>query len=428
MIKNFINRFAEIKELNIWSKKSKLIVLYGRRRVGKTYLLRHWLGKKSASYVQAIEAEKQVQIDQVMQDLSGVVKTNLRPTTWTQFFEIIEKTSEKMTLCIDEFPYLVISDPSLPSVLQKWIDHTEKKNILIILNGSSQQMMRSLFLNETSALFSRADRILKIEPMNYSTFCKFCGLKKSDINSFVKYSLVGGIPKYWNYIDKKTSFIELADQLYFSALALLETEPRRVMTDEKVDGLSALSILELIGRGVHKPGEIASRMSARQTTLSKVFQQLLESSLIIKETPFGKLEKDSKSTLYKLADPMLQFWFGVYSPHRSRWINYTKAEKEKLVYDHASRVFEFEIRKSISESKRYWDSTVEFDCVYQNKKKIIHVCEIKFKKLTSVENLKLQNALKIKIQNLGKASPVFKDQSVEATVLGWTEFVKILKD
>ena len=363
-----------------------------------------------------------------MNDLSTTIKTNLRPTTWTQFFEIIEKASEKMTLCIDEFPYLVASDPSLPSVMQKWIDHAEKNNVLIILNGSSQQMMKSLFLNESSALFSRADRILKIEPMNYSAFCKFCGLSKSDINSFIKYSLVGGIPKYWNYIDKKTSCIDLADKLYFSALALLETEPRRVMTDEKVDGLSALSILELIGRGAHKPGEIASRMSARQTTLSKVFQQLIESNLIIKETPFGKLEKDSKSTLYKLADPMLQFWFGVFSPHRSRWTNYTKTEKEKLVYDHASKVFEFEIRKLIPESKRYWDSTVEFDCVYQNKKKIIHVCEIKFKKLTSAENTAVQNTLKLKIQNLGKASPIFKDRSIEATVLGWTEFVKMLED
>ncbi len=186
-------------------------------------------------------------------------------------------------------------------------------------------------------------------------------------------------------------------------------------------------ILELIGRGAHKPGEIASRMSARQTTLSKVFQQLLEPNLIIKEIPFGKLEKDSKSTLYKLADPMLQFWFGVYSPHRSRWINYSKAEKEKLVYDHASKVFEFEIRKLIPESKRYWDSTVEFDCVYENKKKIIHVCEIKFKKLTSSEISTLQNVLKLKIQNLGKSSSAFKDRSIEATILSWTEFVKMLQ-
>jgi uncharacterized protein len=177
----FINRQAELKELDAAFAAGGLLVLFGRRRIGKTRLLNHWLNDpRSGSkrdirmYSQAIEAGTPIQIEQVFNDIKGNLDTALTPRTWAELFEIVSLAKEPFVLCIDEFQYLVASDKSLPSVLQRWIDHKLPQKALLILAGSSTRMMHDLVLNRSAPLYGRARKILSVRPMGYRAFCQAC--------------------------------------------------------------------------------------------------------------------------------------------------------------------------------------------------------------------------------------------------------------
>ncbi|MBL7670226.1 MAG: ATP-binding protein [Bdellovibrionaceae bacterium] len=418
---NFTNRIWEMGELSTYAKPAQLVVVYGRRRVGKTSLITNWMTTKQGHFSQAIEGSPHLQISQLCQDLGPLLNSQIQPKNWIQFFELLEKSIEKRAvLCLDEFPYLVESDPTLPSIMQRFLDHSKNKKIGWIISGSSQKMMNSIFLNHSSPLFGRAHRVLKIEPMTYVDFCSACSLKKTDMENFVKYSMVGGLPKYWEAVNSAMHPIELADLLYFDRGALLENEPRRILSDEKVDGITPLSVLEAIGRGSHKPSEISSRIGLKQNSLAKVFSQLIDTSLIERQIPFGASEKNSKKTLYKISDPMLNFWYSVFSGLRTQWQHKTEAEKNEVLRLFASHVFENEARKTLK-GQRYWQGDLEIDCIQKKDKNSIALYEIKFSKLKNREREQIEKDLHKK----GQSSKLSKDWQIESSnAYDWTDYSK----
>ena len=153
---SFTNRTAELKELESATTAGGLLVVFGRRRVGKTRLLAHWLKPRKGLYSQAIEGSKEIQLEQVFRDIQDRLTTSLVPKSWAELFELLGLQKERLILCLDEFPYLVAADPSLPSVLQRWLDHGKPKQFLLILSGSSTRMMNNLFLNRSAPLYGRA--------------------------------------------------------------------------------------------------------------------------------------------------------------------------------------------------------------------------------------------------------------------------------
>src|SRR3990167_1297051 len=171
----FVNRAQELKELDAHAKLGGLLVLFGRRRVGKTRLLTHWLTRRKGLYSQAIEASKEQQLQQVLEDVRHGLSTSLVPRTFGELLEVLDHEPRDFVLCLDELPYLVASDPSLPSVLQRWVDHRKKKGSTLILSGSSTRMMSDLLLSRSAPLVGRARKVLEIAPMSYAAFCKACG-------------------------------------------------------------------------------------------------------------------------------------------------------------------------------------------------------------------------------------------------------------
>ena len=227
-----------------------------------------------------------------------------QPNLWFNY------SSDKWSfLDFDEFPYLVATNKSLPSLFQKWIDHKQPENLKLILSGSSQTMMHSTFLDSSSPLFERANRTLNIRPMDYKSFREFLNIKSNNIESFMKYSITGGIPKYWEYINTKQKILELVDNMFFSDFSFLENEPYRILKDENVKGIQALSILEAIGRGAAKPSEIAKKLSIPQTSLSRPLQVLQDASIITRELPFGESIRSTKKILYHISDYGYAFLF-----------------------------------------------------------------------------------------------------------------------
>lgn len=393
----FVNRSAELRTLDACARPGGLLVVYGRRRLGKTRLLTHWLKTRHGLYSQAIEGSPELQLEQVFRDLASGLTTNLVPKSWEELFEILNLQRRPLTVCLDEFPYLVSTDASVPSRFQKWCDHGFKAGFLLILAGSSTRMMHDAVLSEGAPLFGRARRVLHVGPMRYADFCRATRHEPKDPDSFLKFALVGGVPKYWEFVRREASAVETADELYFDFAPYMENEPRRILRDEKVEGLSPLTLLEVIGRGAERPSEMASRLGMAQTSLSSVLQRLIAASILEREIPFGDSERNAKRTLYRIADPSIRFWFRVYSPHRSTWRTFGRAEKLALLKTHAGSVFEDVCRGAHPEARRYWEKGLEIDMVRPSEEGVdqgVIVSEIKWKRLSASERRLARAGLK----------------------------------
>jgi uncharacterized protein len=395
---DFVNRVAEQAELDSAARKGGLLVVFGRRRVGKTRLLHHWLRNRGGLYTQAIEAQREMQIAQVFADMRPHLETSLVPKTWAELLEILSLQKKPWSLCIDEFPYLTATDSSLPSQLQRWVDHSMPAKCLLILSGSSMRMMNDLFLNRTAPLYGRAHKLLQVRPMDYAAFCDACDLDPGGTMSFETFSCVGGIPKYWEFVESKRGVLGTVESLYFDFAPYMEQEPQRILRDEGINGLGALAVLEAIGRGAERASEVAGRLNTPQTNLSRLFQQLMDASVLIRELPYGESTRTTKKTLYRIQDPSMRFWFRVYSPHQSLWRTYDDARRLLLIHEHASTVFEDHCRALYPGSARYWEKDIELDIVApdpENAKGIV-VAEVKWRKLNAADKRQLLRDLESK--------------------------------
>jgi hypothetical protein len=380
---DFVNREHERQELEAAARHGGLLVVYGRRRVGKTRLLRRSVEARQGLYSQAIEGPRDMQIEQVYRDVRARLDTALVPKTWAEFFEILSLQKRRWTLCLDEFPYLTSGDPALPSQLQRWLDHGFPRGCLLILAGSSTRMMHGLFLNRAAPLYGRARKLLHVAPMDYAAFCAACQRPAADMDSFEQFSLVGGVPKYWEFVERRQTTAALADALYFDDAAYMEQEPQRLLRDEGVAGINALAVLESVGRGAERPSEIAARLGTAQTNLSRLLQQLLDASILVRDLPYGESVRSTRKVLYRIQDPTLRCWFRLYSPHRSLWRTYSATEKKTLIHGHAATVFEDLCRSRYPGAQRYWESALELDLVApdpDNRGGLL-VAEVKWKKL-----------------------------------------------
>ncbi len=406
-MKSFINRSQEQQELDILADQGGLYVLMGRRRIGKSELIKHWMNQASErstmAYSQAIESNSTVQFDQIVEDFSETFDFPAKPRTWEELFKVLNLYDKPLVLCIDEFPYLINSDPSLASRFQKWIDTTDKENMLIILAGSSTRMMHTTFLNHNSPLYDRASKIRQLEPMNFSNFLDFLDTDIEKDSAFRLFSMVGGIPKYWEWLELANAFskkpndpIDIADRLFFDNGSWMEYEPQRVLTDEKTHTLSSLSILETIGRGSQRPNQIASKIGIAQTNLPKTMQALLDASIIEQEIPFGQSRRNTKQTLYAIQDPTLQAWYSLYSPHKLRWQQYDDEKKLALLDTHCGKVFEQHIRSRHKGAQRYWEAAIELDLVAPIQENELLVAEVKWKILKEQKKKELLNSLQRK--------------------------------
>lgn len=392
---SFVNRKLEIKMFDDAQQKRGLVIVWGRRRVGKTALMQKWISENTGIFTQCIQGSSFSQISQIHEDLKPWIKIDTTPQTWPQLFQMIDSIQEPISLFIDEFPYLVESDPNVPSYFQKWIDHRTPR--MIVLAGSAQHMMYDSCLSADSPLHGRAYRELKINAMSFEHFCEYFKIKKNRIKSFELFCLVGGLPKYWQFLDVTKSVLENVNKIYFEQFSFLENEPQRILSDAKINGLAGLSVLEAVGRGAVRPSEIASRMGIPLTQLSRTLGALVEMGFLKKDIPFGESEKNSKKTQYFIQDQALSFWFSIFSPLRSRWTYLKNSEKLNYLKLHFSKRFEIFAR---GEASRYWEKDIEFDAIetvsLRSHKTAIFLSEIKYKILSQSEKTKLLEDLKIK--------------------------------
>ena len=315
---NFVDRKEETSRLTkvLQREQVSFVVVYGRRRLGKSTLIKRVL-KENDVYYLADESTAPHQrellakmIAQIIPDFDKVVY----PDWETLLRTANHRTENKFTLCLDEMPNLVKQSPELPSVLQKLIDEKTLKFNLIIC-GSSQTLMYGLVLDASSPLYGRANAILKMTPLHLPYLQE--ALHTSDINTIEEYAIWGGVPRYWELRENYTLQDEAIAEEIFSANGTLYEEPAKLFKDDIKDIVQISTLLSFVASGSNRLSEIASRAGQESTNLSRPLGKLVDMGYLEREIPFGENPKNCKKSLYKVADPFLNFYYKFVVPNRS---------------------------------------------------------------------------------------------------------------
>ncbi len=394
---SFWNRSEEMGRIQRELGRGRFGYVTGRRRVGKSALLEEACRRFGGFYHQAVEGTPQQQLLHLSEELreSLPIFHDIVPRGWNEFFRLLSKEKLPKLLVFDEFPYWVSGDPALPSILQKWVDHElPKAKTLMLVSGSSQAMLHSQFLDQAAPLYGRTSLHLDLQPMGYAWFCRALGYDVAAPESFARFSLVGGVPHYWRLLPK-APLLDQAQLLYFDPSAILAEEPVRIVRDEGITGTLPKAILDLVGRGVSKPSELASRIGTAQGNLSRPLALLLELGLIHRQLPFGESSRTTKRVFYQVQDPALSFYYAVYLPFRARWPALSREERMQILRQHVSRQWEDFCRQAYPGSARYWQADVALDLVCRIKRKErVLVAECKWGRLSAGEEESLKKNLR----------------------------------
>jgi hypothetical protein len=215
-------------------------------------------------------------------------------------------TTEQFTLCLDEFPYMVKHSPELPSILQRMLD-TKALRYNLIICGSSQRMMQNMILSQSEPLYGRADALLDVRPIPLPYLQE--GLQLDALQTVEEYSVWGGVPRYWELREEFPSLFDAIKRMLLGPTAVLYDEPRKLFLDDMTVTVQSESLMAVIAAGANRLSEIASRMGREATSLSAPIDRLIRMSYIRREIPFGESPKKSKRSVYKINDPMMDFYY-----------------------------------------------------------------------------------------------------------------------
>lgn len=336
----FVNRQEELARLDrlAASEEGGLVVVYGRRRVGKTRLLLEWAKKHDGVYTVAdqsvAEIQRQYFAEAVAARLPGFAEVEYRD--WRSLLSRLAREARvagwRGPVIFDELPYLVLASPELPSVLQRWIDHEAREaQLRVAIAGSSQRMMQGFVLAGDAPLFGRAKEILEIQPLSPVYLREVFGAKDG-VRQVELYSAWGGIPRYWELArEAEDDVASQVEHLVLDPLGPLHREPDRLLLEEIPSALETRPLLDAIGAGAHRVSEIAGRLGRPATSMARPLDRLIGLGLVRRELPFGESEKGSKRALYKIADPFFRLWFRVVAPHRAQLASGTPAARRQIL-------------------------------------------------------------------------------------------------
>jgi len=309
----FLNRGVELNRINRAKEAAEpaLMVIYGRRRCGKSRLLNQ-LPQKAVIYHLADLSEPVLQRVNMAQDISRHLPgfADVIYPSWeslfTAFFTRAAAGHERKTLIIDEFPYIAQLEKSVASVVQKLYDRGQFGSHLILC-GSSQRMMHGLVMEATAPLYGRAQEICKIRPLKPGWIRHALGVEGKE--ALKAYAVWGGVPRYWEAASEYKSLTEAVSSLVFHRDALFHQEPHRLLMDDMRTDVQPHSLLSVIAAGAHRLSEIAGRVGKPSVQLANPLGTLIDLGYVKRDIPFGESLHSTKRTLYRIADPFLLFWY-----------------------------------------------------------------------------------------------------------------------
>lgn len=319
----FYCRKEELESMNKRYDREKFecIIIYGRRRVGKTSLINEFCKDKPTVFFSALNASAQENLDA----LSKVIYEYKNPESinapkyqsYEDAFAEITKISndQRLVFVIDEYPYLAKSENSISSRIQHLIDHSwQYSKLYLILCGSSMSFMENQVLGYESPLYGRRTAQFKVKALTYKEITEF-NPELSVENHALIYGITGGVPHYINKLDVADGVDDaLKDNLFDTAGYLFE-EPENLLKQELREPATYNSIISAIASGASRLNEISTKAGLETAVCTKYLKVLLELGILKKETPIE--EKLGKKTIYLIGDNFFRFWYRFVAPNIS---------------------------------------------------------------------------------------------------------------
>ena len=379
IVRIMIDRRAELDWLtsHLQGGDRQLLVLYGRRRVGKTTLVTtalDSLGVDSVYFLcdqrgpehnaRAFATRCAETFDDITPDVDGFVEA---------FRYLTGRVDGPCVVAVDEFSYLVEDDETIPSVFQTIVDEVlAGTEISLVLLGSSISMMEEGVLSYESPLYGRRTGQWRLEPLSFEDVTPF--FPNYDVDTRIRaYSVLGGVPAYLEQFDPARSLLDNVEAFVLSKGAFLHEEPEFLLRQELREPTTYMAILEAIAGGSTRVTEIANEIGRDASSLSRYLQNLARLALVERETPVT--DPDGRG-LYRITDDFLRFWFRYVAPNqgtleRGRTAP-VRASIAETLPTHTSRTFEDVCREAVrspafpvacSRVGRWWYGGEEVDVV-----------------------------------------------------------------
>ncbi len=403
----FVNRESEIQFLidRMASNQAELVIIYGRRRIGKTELLRKTFPKGKAIYFVADLGADQDQRRRFSEVVNLFYPNPLlqadTPPDWDSLLRYIITLAEKdrIVLVLDEFPYLCSSDPALPSILQRiWDEVGKDSKLYLILCGSFISFMEREVLGHKSPLFGRRTGQLLVHPLPLRTLKGFFP-RYSQEERISAYAILGGVPAYLIQFTDKFSIRQNIEKQILKPTAFLHDEVRFILMEELRDPKHYLSVLQSIAFGNTRMNDIVQRTGIERGPVSKYLSVLQDLRLIERETPVTeKRPEKSRKGIYRLSDNFFRFWFRFVLPYKSHLMEggERRTMEEEILPDLDNFIGQaFDkicaeiLRYLVDEEKieldydlagRWWDGNEEIDLVAMAGDKPVFAAECKWSK------------------------------------------------
>lgn len=319
----FVGRERELSTMEALyaSNSFEMLVIYGRRRVGKTALIEEFSrGKRTLSFTAQLQSDKDNLADfsRAVAEFYGLPESMPAFASWLDALAFIAQGASdgRTVLVLDEFPYACRSNAALPSTFQLAIDkHLKSANVMLVLCGSNQGFMEDEVLGEKSPLYGRRTAQLKLQPFDYLDAARMLP-DCSPAEKISYYASLGGTPYYLEGIDPRKSYIENMAALFFSPMGRMFDEPAMLMRQELREPAVFISVMRAIANGTSKLSRIADAVGMPSSSLGFYLKTLVSLGLIERAVPFGEAER-SKRGIYRICDPAFAFWFRFVAPYVS---------------------------------------------------------------------------------------------------------------
>lgn len=311
----FLCREKELSSLNkkYMSDSFEFVVIYGRRRVGKTALISEFCKDKSTIFFSALDDTSEGNLKAISQAIALFegLPMDAAPT-YIDWDAVLKKITllgkeRRLVLVIDEFPYLAKAEPSISSRLQHIIDHQwQDSKLYVILCGSSMSFMANQVLGDKSPLYGRRTAQYKILPLDYYDTARFYPNASFSDKAMI-YGITGGVPLYILRLAYKGDIKEALCANLFEAAGFLFEEPNNLLKQELREPAIYNSIIGAIATGASRLNDISTKTDLASGACSKYLDTLIELGIVRKETPIT--EKSGKKSFYFLADNYFRFWY-----------------------------------------------------------------------------------------------------------------------